>query len=155
VILTGDADAIEASTVKVPTECAPEIFYGSTLIKCPPGVEAGTAIPIIRATVCEYLYPEDQPGGIDGTVSWFARSRRSLIAVYTETETEPYFQWVPRGTHVVVVWTESTELASRASAFSVRGNSIAGIRFGCTQNPEDYYRDVPSSRFLVGPLPYP
>jgi len=145
-IVEGDADAIRGLTTKFPTQCAANW--------CPAGVDAGTRISIIRAVSCEPLLPNDMPGGTDGTIEWFSRSSRTLVAVYVEAETRPYLDWVPRGDYVVVVWTASTEIASRGSAFHIKAGQIVGIEFGCSQKPESYYTNIPASSFIVGPLPY-
>lgn len=143
-IVEGDSEAIRAATRRVPTECAANW--------CPAGVEAGTAIPIIRAMGCEPLLPNDMPGGTDGALDWFTSGPRVLLAVFDETLAGPAFDWVPRGSHEVVVWATSM---GWASAFHVSDGGIAGIRFGCGHRPQQYCAGVDSSRFLVGPLPYP
>jgi len=154
VILHGDAQTLSASTVPVPTECVTEGPPMALFIKCPPGVQTGTLIPTIRATICEIAYPGPGEGDLEGTIRWFARSTRTLVAVYEENETRPIQDWVPRGSHVVVVWTATTEMASRGSAFHVKDGKIVGIRFGCSNRPEDYLQGIDKSRIVVGPLPY-
>jgi hypothetical protein len=101
---------------------------------------------------CEPLLPNDLPGGIDGELGWFTSGRRTLLAVFEETLTEPAFAWVPRGSYEVVIWASAM---GWASAFHVAEGEITGIEFGCGHQPEQYYKGVDSSRFLVGPTPYP
>jgi hypothetical protein len=144
-ILRSDADAIRALTVRVPSKCGVET-------NCPAGIAPGTMYPIIRAMGCEPLQPDDNPGGIDGTLGEFTSRPRVLLAVFEEMLTDPVFGWIPRGSHEVVVWTIAM---SRASAFHVADGRITGIEFGCGHKPEQYYEGVDPSRFLVGPTPYP
>lgn len=144
-ILQGDADAIRALTVRVASKCGVET-------NCPGGVEPGTMYSIIRATGCEPLQPDDNPGGIDGTLAEFTSGPRVLLAVFEDKLTAPVFGWIPRGSHEVVVWPTAM---GWASAFHVADGQITGIEFGCGHRPEQYYEGVDRSRFLVGPTPHP
>lgn len=154
IILHGDAEALTADTVPVPTERVTEGPPMVLFVQCPSEVQPGTLIPTIRATACSVLWPGPGEGDLEGTIRWFSRSTRTLVAVYEENETRPIQDWVPRGSHVVVVWTATTEMASRGSAFHVKDGKIVGIRFGCSHKPEDYLRGIDKSRILIGPLPY-
>lgn len=146
-IVEGDAGAIRAITLTVPTYCGGPA-------ECPDRGEAGI-YPIIRATGCEPLLPNDKEGNIDGALERYGGDVRTLLAVYEDTETGPVSEWVPRGSHVVVVWWSAKETAPTASAFHVRDGAITGIRFGCGTPPEWYYQGVDGSRFLYGPAPVP
>lgn len=146
-IVEGDPAAIRAITLTVPSQCGGPA-------ECPDRGEAGT-YPIIRAMGCEPLLANDKEGSVDGTLERFGRDARSLLAVYEDAETGLISKWVPRGSHVVVVWWSAKETAPTASAFHVRDGAIAGIRFGCGTPPELYYQGVDASRFLYGPVPVP
>ena len=151
--MSGNAQAIRAAADGVPTRCSPSPSAGGTLVKCPKGVAAGTEIPVIRATGCELIYPEESPGGIDGTIESYAERERMLSAVFEETETEPYLNWVPRGSYVVVI--DGWPSPGSGAAFHVHGDRIVGIQFGCGHSPADFYDGVDTARFLVGPVDTP
>lgn len=147
-IVEGDAGAIRAITLTVPTYCGGPA-------ECPHRGEAGI-YPIIRATGCEPLLPNDKEGSIDGALANLTSGPRTVLAVFVEVLTEPVWGWIPRGTHQVVVWGPTANPGKDGpKVFYVRGDRITGIEFNCNWPLEHFYQGVDASRFLYGPAPVP
>lgn len=144
VIVSGDATMLKSRVIAVPTECGVRVI-------CPRGSTDGEIRPVIRATGCELLNPDELEGGVDGTFAWFASVPRTLVAVYLETGEGDYHDWVPRGRYGVLVWSPAM---TTGAVFQVDGGAIVGVRFGCGVPPERQLQSIDPARLLAGPFAY-
>lgn len=143
-LLDGGFPDIESAAKLVPTTCSANPPPMARLIRCPEGTASGTEIPIVRATGCELVYPEDFE-------SYFDSSRttpRSVYAVYREQPGTLYLDWVPLGDYGVVI---SVGDGQFGWLFHIEDSAITGIQFGCATPPAAFLEGVPATDIIRSP----
>lgn len=129
-VLNGDIDGLVRLTAMTPVVCGPQQGPGSPP-PCPPGILAGTPVPVLPIATCEGEYRGE--AALRPTYEQLVRAdQKSLVGVYEAPE--PYLPHV-KGDYVAVFSRDLPGQPGLGVGVLVKGGRIGGVWFGCNALP--------------------
>jgi hypothetical protein len=146
-LLAGPPGAFEAFFVDTPSPCVANPMGIHNPPACPPGVGAGTLLPVFRAMAGEAVWPESLPGVVEN----FLAQPHPLLAVYRGASEE--ISWLPPAEYAIVAHGYgNSPSGGHPVEIRVQDGHVNGIRFHCRQTAEECLAGVTPDRFILPPL---